>query len=268
MAKRFTDTEKYDKAWFRRLPCRMKVAWDWLCCNCDKIGVWNVDMEKLSFEVGEPVTLLELTETFKVRVFDENKLFIPSFVPFQYGDASGKLSFKAGIHRDIAKQLELRGFPVPEFRDSPEEEEVKNNSDTSKAPPTPLPGDLGLSRGRGRRRSSNIKYPLSEIWNETAHECLPRVAKLSPNGTRSKSANARWEEHPDPEFWRGVIKKINSIPGLLGLNDRKWKANFEWLVRPDTAAMVLEGKYDQWGQSEKSKHKPSALLRAEMGETG
>ena len=116
MSKRFTDTALYDQAWFRKLPPRLKCAWDWLCKRCDVVGVLNIDIDKMGFEIGEAVTLDELKEHFKVIVFEEDKLFIPGFVAFQYCDELGRLSPKNKFHRSIAKRLSGYGFPIPEFR--------------------------------------------------------------------------------------------------------------------------------------------------------
>lgn len=116
MAKRFTDTELYDRAWYRKLSPRLKCAWEWLNKRCDVVGVWNVDMDRLSFEIGESISIDELTEAFKVVVFESDKLFIPGFVPFQYGDESGRLSPKNKFHLSIAQKLQARGFTSPEFK--------------------------------------------------------------------------------------------------------------------------------------------------------
>jgi hypothetical protein len=40
------------------------------------------------------------------------------------------------------------------------------------------------------------------------------------------------------------VKRIASSAFCTGTNDRGWRATPDWLLRPDTAAKVLEGKYD------------------------
>jgi hypothetical protein len=65
--------------------------------------------------------------------------------------------------------------------------------------------------------------------------------KLSPK--RKKAAEQRLKEFPDQEFWRQVFSKIPKTPFLRGENDRKWKASFDWLLRPDSATKVMEGFY-------------------------
>lgn len=85
---------------------------------------------------------------------------------------------------------------------------------------------------------------LAQIWNAHAHQSLPRV-KLCGTSRRRHATN-RWKEHPNEEFWIDVIARINRSDFCLGKTkgDRPWRADFDWLVRPDTAAKVVEGKYE------------------------
>lgn len=142
MAKRFTDTKKWEKAWFRTLSPRMKCAWDFLNSKCDFIGLWELDLDRLAFEIGESVTLEELTSTFDVEPFDGDKLFIPGFVPFQYGDVEGKLSEDNRMHQNVAAALKSRGLPVPEMKPS-------RRADPGPAPGRPRPQGKGIRKGKG-----------------------------------------------------------------------------------------------------------------------
>lgn len=82
---------------------------------------------------------------------------------------------------------------------------------------------------------------LAVLWNENRSPSLAEVRLCS--ATRRKHALNRWREHPSREFWLEVIEGINSSSFCMGSNDRGWKADFDWLVRPGTAEKVLEGKY-------------------------
>lgn len=111
MAKRFTDTDKWKKAWFRRLEPRLKCAWLFLCDNCDHAGVWSIDLDALEFHVGAPITEAELEEVFKVRRVDGDKFFIESFIDFQYGE----LRPENRVHFSVIQRLEKLGA----FKDHP-----------------------------------------------------------------------------------------------------------------------------------------------------
>jgi hypothetical protein len=82
---------------------------------------------------------------------------------------------------------------------------------------------------------------LRALWNAEADPRLPRWRELTPK--RSQQAAARLREHPLAE-WRIILGRINGSPFCLGQNDRGWKADVEFFLRPDTATKVLEGKYD------------------------
>jgi hypothetical protein len=82
---------------------------------------------------------------------------------------------------------------------------------------------------------------LRSLWNAEADPRLPRWRELTPK--RSQQAAARLREHPLAE-WRIILDRINASPFCLGQNDRGWKADVEFFLRPDTATRVLEGKYD------------------------
>ena len=51
MAKRLSATEKWDKAWFRKLPPKYKCFWEYLRDKCDLIGLWEIDYEAASFHI-------------------------------------------------------------------------------------------------------------------------------------------------------------------------------------------------------------------------
>ena len=102
MAKRFTDTSKWNKAWFRKLPVRLKCAWLFLCDNCDHAGVWDLDQDAFRYFLGEDVLVEELIETFDVIKVGKNKIFLPGFIAFQYG----KLNPANKVHQSVLSILE------------------------------------------------------------------------------------------------------------------------------------------------------------------
>lgn len=96
---------------------------------------------------------------------------------------------------------------------------------------------------------------FGELWNRW-HPPLPKC--LEVNGARQRHIQARLKSHPDEAYWSAVIGKIAVTPFCLGQNDRNWKASFDWLLRPDSAARVLEGKYDDSPRNASSKSRQRA----------
>ncbi len=75
------------------------------------------------------------------------------------------------------------------------------------------------------------------------HELCPKMQKvLVLNKTRKGHINARFAE-----FGLSKITEVLRLAGesdfLNGKNDRTWKADFEWLMRPENFIKVLECKY-------------------------
>lgn len=102
MAKRFTDTGKWDKAWFRKLSPELKCIWMFLCDRCDHAGVWEIDWDALEFFVGIKTLPANLIEAFdgKLEQFGD-KLVITGFADFQYGS----LNPDNRVHKSVLERL-------------------------------------------------------------------------------------------------------------------------------------------------------------------
>lgn len=101
--KRFTETQKWEDPWFRKLKPEMKLLWQWILDRCDNAGVIDPDMELASFQIGYgyPMdTLLEFGD--RVVKLPGGKWFIPKFIDFQYG----KLSADCKAHNPIFISLQ------------------------------------------------------------------------------------------------------------------------------------------------------------------
>jgi hypothetical protein len=110
---------------------------------------------------------------------------------------------------------------------------------------------------------------LMELWNLHRNVLLPKVQGLGPTSTRYKNAVSRWADKPDGVYWISVINRINNSKFCNGDNERRWLADFEFLVRPDVHYRVLEGKFDIIGLSQKAgrkSHETRVIGRTEDGE--
>lgn len=103
MAKRFTDTGKWAKASFSELSAEMKLVWIYLCDHCDHAGIWDINMKLLSFQVGYGLTLRDLDKLGDKIEIVGNKIIIPSFVEFQYGE----LNPDNRVHLSVINRIKL-----------------------------------------------------------------------------------------------------------------------------------------------------------------
>jgi hypothetical protein len=108
--KRFTETQKWEDPWFRKLKPEMKLLWQWILDRCDNAGIIDPDIELASFQIGYQYpmdTLLEFGE--RVEKLPCGKWFIPKFIGFQYG----KLSEDCKAHKPVFLSLEkhqIKGY--------------------------------------------------------------------------------------------------------------------------------------------------------------
>jgi len=82
---------------------------------------------------------------------------------------------------------------------------------------------------------------LLNAWNTHCGD-LPKATKLS--GQRERAARSRLKENPSMEYWLEIIRRITASPFCTGDNDRGWRADIDWLLKPETNIRVAEGKYD------------------------
>lgn len=127
--------------------------------------------------------------------------------------------------------------------------------EASPTPPGALPvgygdGDGGETEGEVEREGGGAARgprpeDLQSAWN--AFPQLPRWKSMTP--ARRKSARARLRERAldGPEGWSAVVARIAASSFCLGGGRDGWRADPDWLLKPDTAAKVLEGKYDDRG---------------------
>lgn len=83
-----------------------------------------------------------------------------------------------------------------------------------------------------------------QSWNDLASEFkLAKVSYLT-DGRKSK-LRARLKEAGGIEGWNLALAKVRSAAWMHGANDRGWRVSFDFLLRPDKFAQLIEGGYDQ-----------------------
>ena len=78
-------------------------------------------------------------------------------------------------------------------------------------------------------------------YNQAAEEIGLPVARSLPPGRR-KSLNARFREH-GVGSWAIVLANIRASDFLQGKNDRRWRPNLDWIIKPENYTKILEGNY-------------------------
>jgi len=115
MAKRFTDTGLYEKAWFQELPNQYKLFWEYITKKCDNAGFWSINFGMVGYILsGLKFTEGEILKVFNGRIvkIDDDKFFIPKFIKFQ--QKGSELNNSNLAHRQIIKLLDDNGLLTPE----------------------------------------------------------------------------------------------------------------------------------------------------------
>ena len=89
MAKRFTDTEKWEDPFFLDMPNDFKLVYNYILDKCDSVGVWKVNKRLVEFSIGKidwDMFVSYMGE--RLFVINDEKWWITKFCDFQYGDLS------------------------------------------------------------------------------------------------------------------------------------------------------------------------------------
>lgn len=105
---------------------------------------------------------------------------------------------------------------------------------------------------------------LQEIWNRQKPGECPEWREMTTS--RRRLATARLKERPLAE-WEAVVKRIANSSFCRGKTERGWVADVDFLLRPDTAAKVLEGKYDNRGGAKPTRPDPNEGITTRPTET-
>jgi hypothetical protein len=227
MAKRFTDTDKWKRPWFRALSQKAKLVWFYILDNCDHCGVWPAAFDLLAFQSGVKVTREEFEEWFagKVVRLDEDKYFIPSFVPFQQGE----LSPAKNAHKPIIAFLDKHGLSL----DEPTIPSVSHQE------PIPMGPSKGNSKGKGKGNQGGVggntdtaldfealyqKYPR-RLNKAEARARFLRIITTPEQYDKLSQAIDRYRAHVLAE--RTEAKYIKHLSSFLGTEEKQpWQ---DWL---------------------------------------
>ena len=126
-----------------------------------------------------------------------------------------------------------------------------------------LPNNIDINN-----KSLISKEKVNEVIDLYHSICISFPSVKVVSDARSKSILARLESY-GMEDLKTVFKNAEASSFLKGDNDRKWSANFDWLINEKNIVKVLEGNYadkpQRFGRTEKI---PSWMQGKPSGELG
>ena len=214
--------------------------------------------ESLAQEFDMPVNTIRLgLETFrKLHMIETNNKGLRIINWEKYQNIDGMERIRALTRERVRK-----------FREKKKQQALPNSSEsecnvTCNAT-VALSNAIDIDKDIDKEKDNNIspKGDISQHKKSVDHPCpykkivslyheictsLPKVKALTD--TRKRYLRARWKEHPGMDFWRELFEKVEASDFLTGRADygnrKPFIANFEWIIRPNNFAKILEGIYD------------------------
>jgi len=117
-----------------------------------------------------------------------------------------------------------------------DEEPIKDQLKTDQQP------IKDLNKKDKNEKNNNIPFQgILNLYHEILPE-LPKVAKLTPK--RKSQIRSRWmesEKTQNLDWWKQYFQKVRTKPFYLGINDRGWRADIEYLTRQEPFVKIVEG---------------------------
>ena len=241
---RFTDTNKWEKHWFRTLIPEAKVLWAFLLDKADHSGVWEVDGELFTFMSGidfpNEESIYKLLEVLypNVLILEDGKCLIPKFIKFQ---CRGKLNPEHAPHKAVFKALEKNGLElgedsIPYPRLSPSPQRLLEGLDEP----------LGIGKDKDKDKDKDMgkafkNEDVRKLWNKI---CKSRPKCMSISVARSRAMNIRAAGEDNPLLAFEVIFKAVEESEFLSGRSKVWEgACFDWVLKANNWIKIQEGNY-------------------------
>lgn len=143
MAKRFTDSRKWDDDWFLELEPKYKLLWLYMLDRCDHAGFFKPNLRLASFCTGSDFNKEKVFTKFEGRIREvSGRWFIIKYINFQYG----LLTPKNNMYKAVMK--------------------IINDVDKGLVSPFIAPCK-GVGRGKGKGKGKDISKDKDNINNNT-----------------------------------------------------------------------------------------------------
>lgn len=288
MAKRFTDTEKFNDPWYRKLSLLHKAIWEFLLAECNHAGIFEkLDLELMSFKIGADITMDDL-KSFGDRIvfLNDQTIFIPKFIKFQYGE----LNPQSKVHSSVIKELKQWGIDTLSIeypysmdtlwipygysidtlskplaksidtlkdKDKDKEKEKEKNKEIGKGGVGEKPKSIDPDF-----YSSNESQKAFEIYNEKCENLIPLTGEKRNKRIMDKLYTYLQETDYNFEKFAELCEKANRVQQIA-----KSKIDFEMML--NCYIGILNGKYPEQAPSVNEQHTLAILdeLKRKRGKT-
>lgn len=219
--KRFTETGKWLDPWFRKLSPKLKLLWGYICDTCDPAGVFELDADMASMQIGEIIVDDDLRELeTRLRKLPSGRMLIVNFIPFQYGE----LSTECRPHKvvfDAIKKHKLQ-YPINTLSEGVEYPTglEKDKDKTGKGSAEGKTKDNLPTSERSKRIAILFSRKLTTEWNDKEIAAFKKISKQPDEDFDLVEEFYK----SDYEFLRhDLLTFLNNFTGEVD-KARKWKA--------------------------------------------
>jgi len=198
--------------------------------DLERLGLVSIERRKIEGTKGNEQNVYTLVT---LSHYPSDLKSSPSDLKSEPGDSVRPLRCHSFLRTEESKKEEEGGACAPDPSLPPEIPKCNGNAELT-------PGNAGNARQRKMKMKKKKLPPEVQKWN--SHGELPAV--LSVSRMRLVILQARRVEPFFSQHWEAAIERICKSDFCLGQNDRGWKADFDWFLKPDNVARVMEGKYD------------------------
>lgn len=181
--------------------------------------------------------------TDRVRKFREKRRKLNETADETSGETTGNVS-------ETAQSREEKSIYKKENSGFDQTTSVSSKSKSDDDPSQPLGSNwidltpTDPTETEGWPKSVDLQI-AARFWNDKAagELGLPEVRALTRE--RSKHLSARLREIGSLGEWFAAVNAIRAQPFLTGRNDRQWRANFDWFIKPSNFSKVIEQTYER-----------------------
>ncbi len=194
------------------------------------------------------VALQLLTKIGLVKVLENGELYLSQIANLIGSQSVG--AFKKQQQRQ--RQQAIATTPPPALSENTADGQGADNC----PPDIEIELDIDIDIEIEKERQRLDYQMIIKAYNDTCVS-LPAVNKLSES--RKKAIKARINSGYTIEDLKKCFEKAEKSSFLKGKNNRNWHADFDWLLKDANIAKVLDGKYDDYSNSDNTEQAGKSL---------
>jgi hypothetical protein len=206
MAKRFTDTMKWNEDWYLDLSLIDKLFWIYICDNCDHAGIFKPNKRMFELLIGGEIDVQKFLNTVnqdkpRICVLGNGRWFLAGFIEFQYGN---KLNPNNRVHKSILNilndnDLNLEVFDAKVRLDAPTKD--------SKNIPESIQEVITYFKGKGsNKREAERFYFYYESQGWRVGKNPMKDWRMAASGWISRNK----KNEPDSDYLGGQLKAMKN----------------------------------------------------------